>query len=73
MTQVKILIAAGGHEVGDTLDTSDGAAAHLIAEGYAEAIEAVKATRSKSVKASPETQPEDVGGASSSEDRVTAG
>lgn len=35
-TKIKLTRNTGGHQAGDTITTTPGAAAHLIAAGYAE-------------------------------------
>lgn len=42
MTEVRFIKAAGGNNVGATLETTPGAAAYLIEAGIAEAVKATR-------------------------------
>lgn len=73
MTAVKILAAIGGHNVGDTLDTSPDAATYLIEAGYAEAQTSTKGRPKAAPKGTEPTEPTPQGGTPSEDGQLTAG
>jgi len=70
MTEVKFTKATGGHSVGDTLNTSDGAAAYLVETGVAEPVKAAEKPDSKTTSGRGKRG---VGGASPASISTTAG
>lgn len=75
MTSITLTTALAGHDIGDTIDVTNGSATYLIDNDYAELTEPTRTKARGKAKATPPdtTSATEVGGDSPADQATTAG